>query len=315
MSRIRNGRVPDSKEKPSQRAADVAITVTTQAFLRLCAALPRRVLHFLAACAGWLAWPFRTTTRKITERNIAIAFPDLPSSEQRHLAKASFRQLFHAIADIGPTWLPPVERVLGRISRVIGEEHLRESMTENRGVIVILPHLGNWELIGLYLAARYPMTSLFKAPKVAAVHDIVLRARQRNGNRLVPTNASGVRALMKALKSRELATILPDQLPPRESGEFAPFFGEPALTMTLVTRLITRCNSKAVLAYATLQPDNSYQLVFRPAEEGIYSSDPATALIALNKSVEQCVLDCPEQYRWEYKRFKYLPDMSRRESY
>ena len=315
ISRIRKSSAPDSDEKSGQSAADVAITVTTQALLRLCAVLPKRLLHFLATCASRLVWPFETTTRKIIERNIAIAFPDFPFSKQQHLAKASFGQLFHAIADLGSTWLSPTERILGRISSVVGGEHLRESIAENRGVIVLLPHLGNWELIGLYLAARYPMTTLFKAPKLAALHDMILRARQRNGNKMVPANKSGVRALVKALKSRELVTILPDQIPPSGGGEFAPFFGEPALTMTLVTKLINRNNSKAVLAYATRQPDNSYQLVFRPVDEGIYSSDPSSALVALNKSVEQCVLDCPEQYRWEYKRFKYRPDMSRRESY
>lgn len=315
ISRIRDCSAPDSDEKSGQSAADVAITITTQALLRLCAVLPTRLLHFLATCASWLAWPFKTATRKITERNIAIAFPDLPFSKQQNLAKASFGQLFHAVADLGPTWMSPTETILDRISSVVGGEHLRESIAENRGVIVLVPHLGNWELIGFYLAARYSVTTLFKAPKLAPVHDIILRARQRNGNKLVLANKSGVHALVQALKSRELVAILPDQVPPSGSGEFAPFLGEPALTMTLVTKLINRYNSKAVLAYATRQPDNSYQLVFRPPDEGIYSSNPSSSLIALNKSVEQCVLDCPEQYRWEYKRFKYRPDMSRRESY
>lgn len=147
------------------------------------------------------------------------------------------------------------------------------------------------------------------------MNDIILRSRQRHGNKLVPANKSGVRALLKALKAREIVVILPDQVPSIESGEFALFFGEPALTMTLVSKLINRNNSKAVMAYALRQPDNSYQISFRPVDEGIYSSDRATALLALNKSVEQCVRDCPEQYQWEYKRYKFLPDCSRRKYY
>lgn len=305
----------DIKESVARSAVDTAIEVSLRGLLRLCALLPQRLLRFLASCIGRLVWPLGTTARRITECNIAIAFPERPLAEQRSLAKASFLQLFRSGADLGSSWSWPAERVLARFSSVVGEEHLHASMAENRGVILLLPHLGNWEVIGTYIAARYPATTLYKETKSAAIDDVIHRARQRHGNTLVPANKLGVRALLSALKSRELVIILPDQIPARESGKFAPFFGEPALTMTLVTRLINRFGSKAVSAYAKYQPDNSYELVFRPVDEEIYSPDPSTALAALNKSVEQCVLDCPEQYRWEYKRYKFLSDFSRRESY
>lgn len=305
----------DIEESVARRAADTAIKFTLRASLRLCALLPQRLVHFLASCVGRLVWRLNIAARRITECNIAIAFPERPLAEQRCLAKASFLQLFRSVADLGSSWLWPAERVLGRFSSVVGDEHLHSLIAENRGVILLVPHLGNWEVIGTYLAARYPVTTLYKEIKLAAIDDVIHRARQRHGNTLVPANKSGVRALMSALKSRELVVILPDQIPARESGEFAPFFGEPALTMTLVTKLINRFGSRAVSAYAKHQPDNSYELVFRPVDEEIYSPDPSTALAALNKSVEQCVLDCPEQYRWEYKRYKFLPDCSRRESY
>jgi KDO2-lipid IV(A) lauroyltransferase len=272
-------------------------------------------VQFLAACGGKLMWYLNTTARRITERTIAIAFPKLPLAEQRSLAKASLVQLFRCVADLGSSWLWPSERVLERFAGVEGEDHLRASLANNRGVILLLPHLGNWEVIGTYLATRYSMTTLFKETGLAALDKLIHRSRQRHGNRLVPANKSGVRTLMSALKSREIVVILPDQVPARESGEFAPLFGEPALTMTLATKLIHRFGCKAVFGYAKHQPDNTYDLVFRPADEDIYSAEPSTALAALNRSVEQCILDCPEQYRWEYKRYKHLPDFSRRKSY
>lgn len=305
----------DSANSATRKAADTAIAAMFRAFLRLCALLPQRLLPFLASCASRLVWPLNTTARRITERNIAIAFPKMPLAEQRCLAKASFVQLFRCVADLGSSWLWPVDRVLERFASVVGEEHLQTAMAHNRGVILLLPHLGNWEVIGTYLATRYPVTTLYKETGLAALDDLIHRSRQRHGNRLVPADKSGVRTLMCALKSREIVIILPDQVPARESGEFAPFFGEPALTMTLVTKLIHRFGCRAVFGYAKHQPDNNYELVFRPADEDIYSADPSTALTALNKSVEQCVLDCPEQYRWEYKRYKHLPDFFRRESY
>ena len=85
------------------------------------------------------------------------------------------------------------------------------------------------------------------------------------------------------------------------------------MTMTLVTNLIQRTGAIAIMAYCKRVPGGNYEIVYRPADEKIYESDSATALAALNKSIEQCVLECPEQYLWAYKRYKKLPNRSKRE--
>lgn len=239
----------------------------------------------------------------------------MPDSEQQKLAKASMMNLYWSVADFGPSLLWSAERLMERVSGVVGAELLSACAAEGRGAIILFPHMGNWEMVGPYLAARYPLTTLYKKPKIPPLDDIIRTARQRNGNVLVPADRSGVRALLKALKSSEFVAILPDQIPSKEGGEFAPFFGEPALTMTLVSNLINRTNSKAILACAVRQADGRFQINFHPADERIYSADRSTALLALNQSIEKCVLACPEQYRWEYKRYKFLPDFSRRKNY
>lgn len=305
----------DRNSSFARRAANAVIGVTFRVVLFVFAILPRGLARSLASGVSALVWPFKTTARRITERNIAIAFPEMPIADQQALARESFRQLVWVGAELGPNWSWPADRLLKCVSSITGEEHLHASVAENHGAIVLVPHLGNWELIGPYLATLYPTTALYKEPRIPELNRIIRRARERNGNTLVPADRTGVRALLKALKSRELIAILPDHVPASGGGEFAEFFGEPAMTMTLVAKLIERTGCKAVFAYAARQPDSSYQIVVRPADEGIYSPDRPTALRALNKSVEQCVLDCPEQYRWEYKRYKFLPDHSRRESY
>jgi KDO2-lipid IV(A) lauroyltransferase len=122
-----------------------------------------------------------------------------------------------------------------------------------------------------------------------------------------------VRTLLKALNSGGVLTILPDQVPPVSSGKFAPFFGEPTLTMTLVTNLIQRTGARAVCCYCKRLPGGKYELVFREVDEDVYAADFDTALAGINNSVERCVRDCPEQYQWQYKRFKFLPNMEKRD--
>ena len=68
-----------------------------------------------------------------------------------------------------------------------------------------------------------------------------------------------------------------------------------------------------MIAYCKRLPDGKYEMVFRPIDEGVYDSDCLTSLAALNRSIERCILECPEQYQWEYKRFKYLPNLQKRD--
>jgi len=142
--------------------------------------------------------------------------------------------------------------------------------------------------------------------------DIIHKARERSGITMVHTGVSGVRSLLRALKAGNFVLMLPDQVP-QGFGKFAPFFGEPTYTMTLVTSLLQRTGAKAVCGFCKRLPDGEYEVVFRAVDEAIYDPDEATALAGLNKSIEKCVLDCPEQYQWGYKRFKLLPNMEKRD--
>jgi KDO2-lipid IV(A) lauroyltransferase len=122
----------------------------------------------------------------------------------------------------------------------------------------------------------------------------------------------GVKALLKALKAGESVAILPDQTPAEGSGEFADFYGQQTYTMTLVHTLIKRTGAKVVSGGAQRTGSNQFHLQFQPAPEAIYSDDMLTSVAGLNECVKQCIELCPEQYQWEYNRFKLLPNGEKR---
>jgi KDO2-lipid IV(A) lauroyltransferase len=136
----------------------------------------------------------------------------------------------------------------------------------------------------------------------------MIAARTRTGGKLAPTNNKGVKTLLKMLKRAEIIAILPDQVPQRESGDYADFFSIPALTSTLISNLASRTGA-AVITASAYRIDNSddFRLVFETVSDEINSDDVWTSLTAMNKSVERCVMQAPEQYQWEYKRFKRQP--------
>lgn len=273
------------------------------------AALPLRVNHALGAFIGWLARFIPSRMRHVTRRNLALCFPDMSEAERRRLERRSLIETGKTLTEAGPLWRWPRERLLGIIRETPGLEAVEQARADGHGIILLGPHIGAWELVGLYASIRWPMTSLYKPPKQAAMDAPMREARERLGATLVPTDASGVKALLQALKRGEVIGILPDQDPTEGQGVFAPFLGQPAYTMVLASRLIGRAPARAFLTFAERLPRGAgFRLHFIPAEDDFYSTDITTSVAALNRGVEDCIRIAPAQYQWSYKRFRRRPE-------
>jgi len=280
--------------------------------IQIVARMPWIVASAFAHISGWFMWLANRRAWPITETNISICFPDLSRERQKSLIKASLYETSMNAFDMARCWVRSRKHLEGRISKVEGLEHLDEAVAAGKGTLVLLPHLGSWEIVSLYLSSRYRITALYREPRATALAEFIHRQRQRHGIKLMSLGTAGLRAVLQSLQANEMSLLFPDQVPPRESSQFAPFFGEPTLTMTLGSRLLSRSGARAVCAYCKRLPGGRYELHFRPVNEALYDADLSTSLDGLNKSVEACVRECPEQYQWEYRRFKFLTDFRRR---
>lgn len=275
--------------------------------LRLIALFPLSIVHRMGSVLGVFFWVSRSQLRRVTEINLRRCMPELLPSERRQLARATLRETGKAMTEIGPLWCWDVERALALVRNVSGEDTLLAAMRAGRGVVLAAPHLGCWEIIGLYLARRCPMTILYRPPRFADIERLMVSARERGGATLAPTSPVGVRHIYQVLARHGCAGILPDQDPAEGGGVFAPFFGVPAYTMTLIPRLIRKTGAAVFIGYARRLPKGAgYDLHFIPAELDGANDDEAGAA-ALNRGIERAVREMPEQYQWGYRRFKTRP--------
>jgi len=275
-----------------------------EGLIRGAARLPLPVLHRLGDGLGWLLrrWPNRQ--RRNALLNIALSLPELAPEEQRRLRDAALRALCQTYLEIGYLWLRPAEEVLGLVREVRGAEHLRRP--SGQGLIVLSPHIGAWELAGLYLANQGPSAIFYKPQRY--LDDLIRTARARGGAELAPISARGIRTLVQALERGAAVGILPDQEPRENKGSvFAPLFGIEALSMLLVRRLARRTGAPVIFLFAERLPEGDFRIHCQPAPAGIDSEDEREAAAALNRGIEQCVRTCPEQYLWPYKRYRRRP--------
>jgi KDO2-lipid IV(A) lauroyltransferase len=298
-------------------------------------AFAARLLYLLVAGVARLPWPWlraladalarrwlRRDARpaRIVRRNLEIAYPALLPAERAELQAAVLHGTARQVAETARLWTRPAAANLAAIRTMHGVERFDAALAAGRGLIVAAPHFGNWELLNQWLAARTPLAILYAPPGSAVTEAFLHQVRARSGDpgRVAQVRAEGpaIRQLIRRLKDGGVVGILPDQQPKLGDGAFAPFFGRPALTMTLLPRLAQRTGATVLLAWcerAGELPDGggpAYALHVEAAPEGIAADDPAAGVDALNAAVERIARRDPTQYQWTYKRWSIPPPAS-----
>ena len=277
--------------------------------LHFFAMMPLRLNHLVGSWIGLILYYLKGKTWRISRINIQHCFPEMTPEKQESILKNSLIELGKQLTEMGPMWLWPAEKTLSLLTQVSGKEYMDAAMQSDKGVFLLTPHLGCWEIAGLYLGANIPVTILYSRPKIKALDEIVRHARIRSGATLVAADVSGVKSIFKTLRRGNGTGILPDQNPDDiNSGVFAPFFGIPTLTMTFISKLASKTDASIVIGYAERLPQGKgYHLHIREADPEISDPDPLISATALNKTVEDYIREIPSQYQWSYKRFKKRP--------
>jgi Kdo2-lipid IVA lauroyltransferase/acyltransferase len=275
--------------------------------LRILSLLPLGVLRVLGSCLGYCSWILNTRAKRTTLTNLKICFPEMAHSERRLLAKHSLLETMKTVFEAGKIWRSDWNWLGSKIIGVSSNNVLDEKISKGRGLIVITLHLGNWEVVGPYLAHKFPLTALYQPSKYSKLDEWILKARQNKNIHMAPSNSQGIKKLLQALRHKQAVCILPDQVPDRNTGRIiSTFFNKPAWTMNLVHKLIQRTNCDLCYCYA-LRAGQGFHLYVADTNPNIFSDQLEVSLSAMNKDLELIARQALSQYQWEYKRFRQLP--------
>ncbi len=271
------------------------------ALLRLLSLLPLPVLHGLGIVLGWLIWLSPGRHRPRLKNNLLQS--GLLASHPK-LLRQVIGETGKGIMELAAVWLRPQEKVVRLVKETPGWEQFEAVLQAGRGVVVVAPHIGCWEIINHYITVRHPFTVMYKPPKQEAVDRLMRRGRERGRTKLVPTDLSGVKALLGALKRGEAIGVLPDQVATLGDGVWAPFFGRWAYTPTMTVRLIQSTGAVPFMVYAErLSWGRGYRIHFDPLQAPL-PKGRSEAAAALNREVERVARKLPAQYMWSYNRHK-----------
>ena len=288
-------------------------------------------LHVLGAVLGWGAWALSPSYRARlgdNARRAGIALAD----RRRAVAEAG-----RMSAEMPRLWLRPAGQPIADPLRWEGVHWIEAALGRPGGLVILTPHLGSFEVAAQAYAERFgatqPMTVLYRPARQPWLRRLEEQARARPGLSTAPASLAGVRSLLRALQRGHTVGLLPDQVPPQGQGVWAPFFGQPAYTMTLAARLARQTGATVLQAWCERLPRGAGYVVRveplahpLPLETGLpapaagagdgagagTAGVPAAteaawaeaAATAINRSMEALILRHPAQYLWGYHRYK-----------
>lgn len=277
-----------------------------QFILSMLARLPLPWLQGLGAILGQIAYYSSSSYAKKIKANLQTSQICHDHSDLQRLVKQTACETGKGALELAIAWCRDPDYIASTVKSCSGWDHVETALNNNRGIVFVTPHLGSYDIAGRYISSRlpFPLTAMYRPPRLSWLEPIMQAGRARGKGKTAQANASGVRILMKALKSGEATIILPDQVPGQGEGVWAPFFGKPAYTMTLVSRLAQMSNVKTLLFVGERLPKGQGFHVHIEPLPSTPTGDKEYDTAQLNLAIENLIRRFPSQYLWSYNRYK-----------
>lgn len=267
-------------------------------FCKWLSKLPLGWIHNLGAFIGRVSWWLDHKSTDIAIQNILQSGLCQTMPAVKQLAKRSRIEAGKSLIESLFIWGASPSSLLPLVKGTTGWHLVEEAQRAGKGLIFLTPHLGCFEITSIYYGSQQPINVLYRPPKLTWLEHLLQQGRQKGHVSLAPANAAGVKKLLQALKRGEAIGILPDQIPRTGEGEWADFFGKPAYTMGLASKLAVKSNAAVIMAFGERLP----------AGEGFHihlsKVDDIHTPTLLNQAIERQIAQCPAQYLWQYNRYK-----------
>ena len=277
-------------------------------YITLLRLFPLAFLRSLAKMAAYLINqnPNKSMLWK-TRVNLGLAYPQLSDVQREKLARESVNKQCLSYIESAKCWAMPPEWSIAQIQKIHHLDVFTEALKDPKGTLMIVPHLGTWEMMNAWIHQYGIPTIMYKPMKNEDFNAFALHARQRLNATLVATDANGVKALFKNLKQGGFSIILPDHVPQPSGGVVVPFFGIPCLTSTLASKMAQKTKCKLIgLSCFRREDGEGFEVYCDDLNDPqLYDADLEVATTALNKAVEAMINRFPAEYMWGYKRFKW----------
>jgi KDO2-lipid IV(A) lauroyltransferase len=285
-------------------------TKTTNILLFVFRCIPRGVRKGFFIILFSLFYHLIPKSRLIVLHNLQRSFPEKNLKEIIRIAKGVYRHFAIVAAEFFD--MPYINKEnIHKWVEIEGLENYQEAIARGKGVLSIVAHFGNWELMTIAVPiCLKPMYIVYRPLDNPVFDNMVEYVRTMNGNVLIPKGGSGKRVI-ELLKENQAIGILSDQNVAKSEGVFVDFFGRPACTGVGLAVMAMRSGAPVVPAFMARQKSGRYKFILKPAMEAVctddYEADLQVNTQRFTKIVEEIVREYPDQWFWFHQRWKTKP--------
>jgi Kdo2-lipid IVA lauroyltransferase/acyltransferase len=281
-------------------------------WIKLLGALPRPAARAIGIAIGLTVYHVHRRLRAVGMRNLALAFPGMPTQDRRRLLRGEFVSLGRQLAEF--CLFPSYSRK--NVSQVVvydGLENYESALARGKGVLFLTGHLGAWELSAFaHSLYGHPLSIVMRPLDNRYIDALVQRYRTMHGNQTVSKD-DFVRGLLAAMRAGQAVGILMDTNMTPPQGVFVNFFGIPAYTASGLARIALRTDAAVVPGFTTWDHKlRKYVLRFDPALELVRSGNDQADIVAntalFTSVIEDYVRRYPDQWLWLHRRWKTRPE-------
>ena len=266
-------------------------------------AIPYKGLFYIGKVLGLLLYILPNKHKRVSKANLELVFPQKTSLQINSILRDS---LFHSIMNIleaGLVWGKQDYKKKPGFINVKNFSEIETALSSDRGILLFTPHIGNIEIIINFLGQHTDCTIPYTQPKHKGLDKIFTNSRNKSGVKMVDINVSGIKEMLAALKNKKLAAVASDQVPKKGAGIISKFFNNEIYSMTLLPKLQQRTGCVAHLMYCERKEKGKGFVIHFDSKIEL-SSNIQEGVDKMNNEFEKCIRKLPEQYSWEYKKFK-----------
>lgn len=283
-------------------------TVLTWVGLRVVERLPLGLIRWLGGVGG-AALFWSPEYRRIVLANLAIAFPEWDDACRREVGRRSVQSVVRGFLEF--VWVVKHPHQLERLAVVPPEtkHEFEAARAGGPGLIIVSPHVGNWEL-GNYAtnASGLRTEAVASARRNPWLNAWVRQSRTASGGGIIYEKGAA-KEMLKALRGgRRVAMLVDQNTKPQQGGQFADFFGLPVPSSRAPATFARHTGADIRLAACVRGADGHYTVRVWPLHQAPAAcADEAEICREINRRTEDIIREYPDQYLWLYRRFKYIP--------
>lgn len=279
--------------------------ITFSLFFRAIGLYLSRRFSVLIAFFFYYLVPIR---KNVTISNLLYAFPDLSSKQINKIAFGCYKSFAITLTEI--LFMPSISKTqMQEMVKCKNRELILEKLLQNKGLILLSAHFGNWEFIANSVALQInkKLTVVVKPLRNDFVSEWMNKMRTKWINEVVPLGVS-IRQIYSELKNKNIVAMVADQRGPENSIKLD-FFGRKTSVLVGPAVMSLKTGAPMIYGIAIRQKDYSYKTELIEISRENLPDDEEGKIEELSRRhilyLESVIRQYPEQWLWMHNRWRH----------